>query len=120
MSPLHPHPRRDLHDAPPALAWIVRIGFTLFAAVFLVIGLTMVFGGGFLGARVSSFGWLGSLFGLPFVIVPIIMIAAVWLSPKRSKDTAAPSSRPQPMVACAYCGRPRPSPTTACESCGAH
>lgn len=125
MSPFDPHPRRDLHDAPPALAWVIRIGFTVFATPFLIIGLLMVFGGGVIGSQVSSFGWLGSLLGLPFIAVPTIMIAAVWLSPLRPKpaDSGRAAAHPSPPsdtpTACAYCGRPRPLPTTACESCGA-
>jgi hypothetical protein len=126
MSPFDPYPRRtDLRDAPPALAWVIRIGFTVFAIPFLIIGLLMLFGGGVIGSQFSSFGWLGSLFGLPFIAVPIIMIAAVWLSPMRPKstDAAAAAASPSPSsgtpTACAYCGRPRPSATTACESCGA-
>lgn len=120
MSPVDPqHPRRtDLRDAPPALAWVIRIGFTVFAIPFLIIGLSMVLGGGTFG----GFGWFGSLFGLPFIAVPVIMIAAVWLSPKRTQTSSgtAPESAPPPLPACSYCGRPRLQGSVRCESCGGH
>ncbi len=101
----------------------MRIGITVFIIPFLLIGFGMLFGGGFFG----GFGWFAAILGLPFIALPIIMLAAIWLSPsKQTQRFDATAVLPPPTDAhestrpCAYCGRPRAAASNTCDSCGAH
>lgn len=128
------HDQSDILDpasppqAPAAMKWIARIGITVFLIPFFFVGFGLLFGGSFFG----GVGWFGALIGLPFIAVPTMMLAAVWLSPTgrpmRSGQAAspaatsapAPPSAPAAMTACTYCGRPRAQGSAICESCGGH
>ncbi len=101
------------------LPWAVRIAVTLFVVPFFVVGFGLLFGGGMFGG-VGSFG---SLFGLPFIAIPALMLFVVWTA----KPAAGPLGRKGPFFApevgrrwCAYCGREREVSTQSCPSCGAH
>lgn len=148
----HHHNRRsqdELLQGPPhtALLWIIRLGVTAFTLPFFAIGFGMLFGFGFLGFglfgrpsdHATSISLIGALFGLPFIAVPAIILAAVWLSPLRrpaaphtpippppsSNPSTPPASPPShtphstPIFSCPYCGRARSFPANPCPSCGA-
>lgn len=120
-------------EAPAAMAWIVRIGVTLFVVPFMIIGVGLTLGGGFLG---ESMGVLGMLIGLPFIAVPGMMLASVWLGrpgpkprvpgetmvvPPTGQAMAPMAEAPAMPVAtnCGYCGRARTPAELTCPGCGA-